>query len=145
MSRFAGLAALAALAACTVPALATPVTLNIHRIESFGFAGAEPDGPLSFLGGLQISSDHPEFGGFSGVSLDVGTGYELQAITAAVLGGTQLLGGRGAVGAAIGGALTLTAIFTLLNFLGLPQPVREVVQGLILISAVALAVRRRGI
>ena len=84
-------------------------------------------------------------GGFSGVSLDVGTGYELQAITAAVLGGTQLLGGRGAAGAAIGGALTLTAIFTLLNFLGLPQPVREVVQGLILISAVALAVRRRGV
>lgn len=82
-------------------------------------------------------------GGFAGVSLDVGTGYELQAITAAVLGGAQLLGGRGAVGATIGGALTLTAIFTLLNFLGLPQPVREVVQGLILILAVALAVRRR--
>jgi ribose transport system permease protein len=49
------------------------------------------------------------------------------------------------VGSAIGGALTLTAIFTLLNFLGLPQPFREVVQGLILISAVALAVRRRGV
>lgn len=83
-------------------------------------------------------------GGFAGVSLDVGTGYELQAITAAVLGGTMLLGGRGAVGATIGGALTLTAIFTLLNFLGLPQPLREVVQGLILILAVAVAVRRRG-
>jgi ribose transport system permease protein len=83
-------------------------------------------------------------GGFSGVSLDVGNGYELQAITAAVLGGTQLLGGRGSVGATIGGALTLMAIFTLLNFLGLPQPVREVVQGLILILAVAVAVRRRG-
>ena len=84
-------------------------------------------------------------GGFSGVSLDVGNGYELQAITAAVLGGTQLLGGRGSVSATIGGALTLMAIFTLLNFLGLPQPVREVVQGLILILAVAVAVRRRGI
>ena len=82
-------------------------------------------------------------GGFSGVSLEVGAGYELQAITAAVLGGTQLLGGRGHVGAAIGGALTLMAMFTLLNFLGLPQPVREVVQGLILILAVAGAVRRR--
>jgi ribose transport system permease protein len=82
-------------------------------------------------------------GGFSGVSLDVGNGYELQAITAAVLGGTQLLGGRGSVGAAVGGALTLMAIFTLLNFLGLPQPMREVVQGLILILAVAVAVRRR--
>lgn len=82
-------------------------------------------------------------GGFAGVSTDVGTGYELQAITAAVLGGAQLLGGRGSVAATIAGALTLTAIFTLLNFLGLPQPVRQVVQGLILIAAVALAMYRR--
>lgn len=82
-------------------------------------------------------------GGFAGVSTDVGAGYELQAITAAVLGGAQLLGGRGSVPAALGGALALTAIFTLLNFLGLPQPVRQVVQGLILIVAVALAMRRR--
>ena len=82
-------------------------------------------------------------GGFAGVSTDVGTGYELQAIAAAVLGGAQLLGGRGSVPAAMAGALTLTAIFTLLNFLGLPQPVRQVVQGLILIAAVALAMYRR--
>jgi ribose transport system permease protein len=82
-------------------------------------------------------------GGFSGVSLDVGNGYELQAITAAVLGSTQLLGGRGSVGPTVGTALTLKAIFTLLNLLGLPQPVREVVQGLILLLAVAAPVRRR--
>ncbi len=82
-------------------------------------------------------------GGFAGVSTDVGTGYELQAITAAVLGGAQLLGGRGSVPAALGGALALTAIFTLLNFVGLPQPVRQVVQGTILIAAVALAMHRR--
>ncbi|MDB5536966.1 MAG: transporter permease [Devosia sp.] len=82
-------------------------------------------------------------GGFAGVSTDVGTGYELQAITAAVLGGAQLLGGRGSVPAAIAGALTLNAIFTLLNFLGLPQPIRQVVQGLILIAAVAAAMQRR--
>jgi ribose transport system permease protein len=82
-------------------------------------------------------------GGFGGVSTDVGRGFELQAITAAVLGGAQLLGGRGSVSATIAGALTLTAIFTLLNFVGLPQPVREVVQGLILITAVAYAMHRR--
>lgn len=82
-------------------------------------------------------------GGFAGVSTDVGRGYELQAITAAVLGGALLLGGRGSVPDTIAGALTLTAIFTLLNFLGLPQPVRQVVQGLILIAAVALAMYRR--
>ena len=82
-------------------------------------------------------------GGFAGVSVDVGTGYELQAITACVLGGAVLLGGRGRVPETIAGALTLYAIFTLLNFLGLPQPVREVVQGLILIAAVAMAAWRR--
>ncbi|MFC6487447.1 ABC transporter permease, partial [Nitratireductor sp. GCM10026969] len=58
-------------------------------------------------------------------------------------GGAQLLGGRGSVSASIAGALTLTAIFTLLNFVGLPQPVREVVQGVILITAVAYAMHRR--
>ena len=82
-------------------------------------------------------------GGRAGVSVDIGSGYELQAITAAVIGGAQLLGGRGSVPAAIAGALTLEAIFTLLNFLGLPQPVRQVVQGLILIAAVAVAMYRR--
>ncbi|MEP5759282.1 MAG: ABC transporter permease [Litoreibacter sp.] len=78
-------------------------------------------------------------GGFAGVSTDVGVGLELQAITAAVIGGAQLLGGRGSVGATVAGALVLQAIFTLLNILGFPKPIRDVVQGLILISAVALA------
>ena len=82
-------------------------------------------------------------GGFAGVSTSVGTGLELQAITAAVIGGAQLLGGRGAVGSTIAGALVLQAIFTLLNMLGFPKPIRDVVQGLILISAVALATYRR--
>jgi ribose transport system permease protein len=82
-------------------------------------------------------------GGRAGVSVDIGSGYELQAITAAVLGGAQLLGGRGSVPATIAGALALEAIFTLLNLLGLAQPVRLVVQGLILIGAVALATYQR--
>ncbi|MET0440301.1 MAG: ABC transporter permease [Devosia sp.] len=82
-------------------------------------------------------------GGRAGVSVDIGSGFELQAITAAVIGGAQLLGGRGSVPATISGALALEAIFTLLNLLGLAQPVRLVVQGLILIGAVALATYQR--
>ena len=82
-------------------------------------------------------------GGRAGVSVDIGSGYELQAITAAVIGGAQLLGGRGSVPAAMAGALALEAVFTLLNLLGLAQPVRLVVQGLILIGAVALATYQR--
>lgn len=82
-------------------------------------------------------------GGRAGVSVDIGSGFELQAITAAVIGGAQLLGGRGSVPATIAGALALEAIFTLLNLLGLAQPVRLVVQGLILIGAVAFATYQR--
>ncbi|MDF1727045.1 MAG: ABC transporter permease [Sulfitobacter sp.] len=107
------------------------VHVNRVRITAFMISGLS-----AAIAGILL-------GGFAGVSTDVGTGYELQAITAAVLGGAQLLGGRGSVPAALGGALALTAIFTLLNVLGLPQPVRQVVQGLILIAAVALAMHRR--
>jgi ribose transport system permease protein len=82
-------------------------------------------------------------GGFAGVSTNVGDGLELQAIAAAVIGGAQLLGGRGSVPAAMAGALTLMALFTLLNLLGLPNPMRDVIQGLILIGAVAYTVLQR--
>lgn len=82
-------------------------------------------------------------GGFAGVSLDVGDGMEMGAISACVIGGAQLLGGRGSIGGAVAGALSLYALFTLLNLLGLPQPVRQTAQGLILISAVAIGARRR--
>lgn len=76
-------------------------------------------------------------GGFAGVNIEAGTGLELQAISAAVLGGAALLGGRGSVPSVIFGALTLEALFNVLNLLGLPKPLRDAVQGLIIISAAA--------
>ena len=82
-------------------------------------------------------------GGFGGVSIDVGLGLELQAIAACVVGGVQLMGGRGTVVGAVAGALTLTALFTLLTLLGLPQPLKETAQGVILIAAVAFGAWRR--
>ena len=81
-------------------------------------------------------------GGFGGVSVGVGSGLALQAIAACVIGGVQLLGGRGSVVGAIAGALSLFALFTLLNLVGLPQPLKDTAQGLILISAVASGARR---
>lgn len=81
-------------------------------------------------------------GGFGGVNPEAGDGYELQAISAAVLGGAVLGGGRGSMPAAIAGALALEALFTLLNLLGLPKPLRDAVQGLIIIGAVAYGAYR---
>jgi ribose transport system permease protein len=85
--------------------------------------------------------------GFGGLANAAGEGYEFQAISAVVLGGAALGGGRGSILAALAGALTLEALFTVLNFLALPQELRYTVQGVIIIAAVAYAsvrLRRAG-
>lgn len=78
-------------------------------------------------------------GGYAGVTAQVGAGLEFTAITAVVLGGVVLGGGRGTVPAAIAGALTLEALFTLFNQLSVPSTLRPTVQGAIIIAAVAFA------
>lgn len=79
------------------------------------------------------------YGGYGGISTNVGDGMEFQAVSAAVIGGTLLLGGKGSVPNVIFGAFTLEALFNLLNLIGLPKPYRDAVQGLIIIGAVAYA------
>ena len=81
-------------------------------------------------------------GGFAGVSAQVGQGLEFDAITAAVLGGVVLGGGRGSVVAAMAGALTLEALFTWLNLQGISGALEDTVQGVIIIAAVAFAAYR---
>ncbi|MEU4364421.1 ABC transporter permease [Promicromonospora sp. NPDC023987] len=82
-------------------------------------------------------------GGYAGVTAQVGQGLEFMAITAVVLGGVALGGGRGTVVAAMVGALALEALFTLFNQLALPSTIRPAVQGVIIIVAVAYAARRQ--
>ncbi|RIQ22249.1 ABC transporter permease [Jiangella rhizosphaerae] len=82
-------------------------------------------------------------GGYAGVTAQVGQGLEFTAITAVVLGGVVLGGGRGSVVAAMAGALTLEALFVLFNQLELPSTIRPAVQGVIIIAAVAYAARER--
>jgi ribose transport system permease protein len=87
--------------------------------------------------------------GFAGVHPSVGRGYEFTAITAVVLGGVVLGGGRGWVVAAAAGAFALEALFILLNFAEVPSTLRDAVQGVIIIlavaySAVTFRARRKG-
>jgi ribose transport system permease protein len=80
--------------------------------------------------------------GFAGLSANAGEGYEFQAIAAVVFGGAALGGGKGRVSAALGGALTLSLLFTLLNVLGFAKPLRDSVEGLTLIAAAAFTAYR---
>ncbi|MET8042505.1 ABC transporter permease [Micromonospora sp. NPDC005215] len=82
-------------------------------------------------------------GGYSGVSFQAGVGLEFGAITAVVLGGVVLGGGRGSVVGAMLGALTLETLFALMNFYGVSGALRSTVQGLIILLAVAVGALRR--
>lgn len=83
-------------------------------------------------------------GGFAGVTAQVGDGLEFVAITAVVLGGVVLGGGRGSVIAAVTGAMAYQAIERLFTQLALPSTARPALQGLIIVAAVAWAARDDG-
>jgi hypothetical protein len=60
--------ALAFVLADVAPGGAEPLEVSVRRIESFSLAGGqEPIGPLTFLGGLRLTSPDRDFGGFSGI------------------------------------------------------------------------------
>ena len=69
---------------------------------------------------------------------DAGTGYELMAITAVVLGGTSIFGGRGSI---VGSMLGLLAIAILQNGLrlsDLPAELSGILSGVLLLSTICL-------
>ncbi|WP_372449021.1 ABC transporter permease [Qaidamihabitans albus] len=106
----------------------------------FGGGHVERVRTLAFvLSGTSAAIAAVLLGGFAGVSAQVGDGLEFRVITAVVLGGVVLGGGRGSVVAAMAGALTLEALFSLLNLLGISGGLESTVQGVIIIAAVAYA------
>ncbi len=74
-----------------------------------------------------------------------GNGYELLAIGAVVIGGTSLFGGEGNVIATLIGALLETTIRNGLNLLGVNAFWQYVVNGAVIIAAVAVDQWRRGL
>jgi ribose transport system permease protein len=68
-----------------------------------------------------------------------GAGDELSAIAAVILGGTSLFGGRGTVVGTLFGALLIGLINNGLILAGLESSQQQVVRGIIIILAVALA------
>lgn len=67
-----------------------------------------------------------------------GIGYELDAITAVVLGGTSLMGGEGALLGTLIGALILGVIDNGLNLLNVNSFYQDAVKGLIILAAIML-------
>lgn len=67
---------------------------------------------------------------------NIGIGYELDAIAAAVIGGTSLSGGIGGVGGALLGALLIGVINNGLDLLNVSSYFQQIVKGAIIVGAV---------
>jgi len=74
---------------------------------------------------------------FADVDPRTGTGIELQAIAAAVVGGVAISGGRGNLWGVLAGVLLLGCIAPALIFLRLPPQWEKAIQGAIILLAVA--------
>ena len=77
------------------------------------------------------------------VQTNTGTGLELQAVAAVVIGGTSISGGRGSSLAALTGAVLIGVILNGLVLLGVPGIWQQAVLGALILLAVATDVLRR--
>lgn len=69
---------------------------------------------------------------------DAGTGYELAAITAVVLGGTSVFGGRGTIWGTVLGLFAISVLQNGLRLAALPSEMTGIVTGLVLILTIGL-------
>ncbi len=103
--------------------------VSVHRVKLFvyGMSGA-----MAAAGGMIITSR------LSSAQPTAGTGYELDAIAAVVLGGTSLAGGVGSVIGTIVGALIIGILNNALNLLNVTSYYQQLAKGLVILIAVLL-------
>jgi ribose transport system permease protein len=73
---------------------------------------------------------------------DAGIFYELDAIAAVVIGGTQLSGGKGTIWGTVIGAVILGIINNMLNMLGVSPYLQGTVKGFVILIAVLAQYKR---
>jgi rhamnose transport system permease protein len=69
---------------------------------------------------------------------DAGTGYELLAITAVVLGGTSIFGGRGSIPGALLGLFAIAVLQNGLQLADLPRELAGILTGILLLATIGL-------
>ena len=89
-------------------------------------------GIASFLEAARITS----------VGANTGLNYELDAISAVVVGGVSFSGGVGTIQGVVIGAIIMQAIVYALQFLGINPYIQYIIRGLIIILAVSIDVRK---
>jgi ribose/xylose/arabinose/galactoside ABC-type transport system permease subunit len=82
----------------------------------------------------RLDAGHPEAGMF----------YELDAVAAAVVGGTSLFGGRGSIWGTLAGAFFIGVLNNGLNLHNVGSYDQQIVKGLVLLAATSLDLWRKG-
>ena len=108
------------------------VNVDKWKIAIYTLAGV-----FSGLGGVLIAAR------LNSAQPSLGQGYELDAIAAAVIGGTSLSGGEGTILGTVIGAFIISTLTNGLRIMSVPQEWQTVVTGGIVILAVYLDIVRR--
>ena len=107
--------------------------INVNRVKIFVYAFA---GFLASLSGLILTARI--YSGQPGL----GVGFELDAIAAAVIGGTSLNGGIGTVTGTIAGALVVGVINNGMDLMGVSMYWQQITKGGIIVLAVFLDMQK---
>ncbi|MCJ7709847.1 MAG: ABC transporter permease [Chloroflexi bacterium] len=107
------------------------------NVDRWKIAVYAVSGLFAGLGGILIASR------MNSAQPSVGMGYELDAIAAAVIGGTSLSGGEGSIFGTVIGAFIISTLTIGLSITGVPDQWKLVITGLVVIGAVWLDILRR--
>ncbi|MBX3596734.1 MAG: ABC transporter permease [Rhizobiaceae bacterium] len=105
-------------------------------VDTVKFAMFVISGIFAGMGGSILTSQ------LGSGSPTVGTGFELLAISAVVIGGTPLTGGTGSIIGTAVGSLVIMSLANGLIIMGVPTNVQTVLTGVVLIVAVMISIRR---
>ncbi len=117
-------------------ARATGIPVERHKLALYAISGLMA-GVAGLLFMTRVNAGDPT----------AGLGYELTAITAAIIGGTNLFGGRGSILGTLIGALIMGVLQNGLNLMAVQSYYQQMAIGAVLILAVWLdqtSARRRG-
>ncbi|HBH69818.1 MAG TPA: ABC transporter, partial [Erwinia persicina] len=114
-----------------VSAKVSGINVNKYLIIVYTIAGG-----LSGLAGVVLAAR------VSSGQSSMGLGYELDAIAAAVIGGSSLMGGVGRITGTLIGAVILGLIKSGFTFVGVDAYIQDIIKGMIIVAAVSIDMYR---
>ncbi len=104
------------------------INVDLYKIITYGISGA-----IVSMAGVIFAAR------LNSITASAGSGYELDALVAAVIGGVTFEGGRGTILGAFLGCLLTGIISNALDILGVDAYVKIVITGMIIVVAVVLS------